>query len=267
MTARPPSVLRGALSLLSVRLVLQQIGLALLVFLLYVLWLHVPDASVLEVIGSIVLALITLAVAGAGESVLILRLASVPRTPRKILRGALLLLAGVALWLAWVALLDHFRGNDFVRAAGYVNSRFPHQLRYVFTFEHILLWVGWLWTALEWIGGAVIALFVFAAAASLRPLRAMLRALRSVACWIAVLLGLYTATAITGSLMQWTPGHGLRVEMLSLVLRLGVAIPVDATVVCFLMAILAACIRRTDAFYAAPAGTPVDSQPRTAGNP
>jgi hypothetical protein len=46
MTARPPSVLRGALSLLSVRLVLQQIGLALLVFLLYVLWLHVPDACV-----------------------------------------------------------------------------------------------------------------------------------------------------------------------------------------------------------------------------
>jgi hypothetical protein len=72
---------------------------------------------------------------------------------------------------------------------------------------------------------------------------------------------------ITGSLMEWTPGHGLRIEMVSLVLRLGLAILVDATVVCFLLAILAACIRPTDAFYAAPAGTPVDSQPRTTGNP
>ena len=53
----------------------EQIGLALLVFLLYVLWLRMPDASVLDVVGSVVLALIILAVAGAGESAIMLRVA------------------------------------------------------------------------------------------------------------------------------------------------------------------------------------------------
>ena len=61
-TARSPSVLRPALTLFSIRLVLEQIGLALLVFLLYVVWLRMPDASVLDVIGSAVLALVVLAV-------------------------------------------------------------------------------------------------------------------------------------------------------------------------------------------------------------
>jgi hypothetical protein len=266
MTARTPSVLRGALSLFSVRLVLQQIGLALLVFLLYALWLHVPDASVLDVAGSIVLALVTLAVAGAGESTLILRLAGVARTPRRLLRGAFLLLVGAAVWLAWVALLDHFQAKDFV-LAGYLNSRFPHSLRNFFSFRHLLLWLAWFWTALEWIGTTKIAILAVAATASLRPLRAVLYALRSGTCWVAIFLGLYAATAITDLLMQWTPGHGLRIEMLSLVLRLGLAALADATIACFLLAILVAWVRHANAFYAAPGGTPVDSQPRTAGNP
>jgi hypothetical protein len=243
------------------RIVLQQIGLALVVFLLYVLWLHVPDASALDVTGSIVLAMLTLAVACAGESALILRLAAVPRTPGKIVRGAFAMVAGVALWLAWVALLDHFNGNNYL-LAGYLNSRFPHSLRNFFSFGHILLWIGWAWTALEWIGVALIAIFVMAATASLRPLRALL----SITYWVTVVLGLYAATAVTGSLMAWTPGHGLRVEMVSLVLRLSVVILVDATVACFLLAILAACVRQA-MLYAAPAGTPVTSQPRTADKP
>jgi len=96
---------------MSVRLVLQQIGLALLVFLLYALWLRVPDASALDVIGSALLALLAVAVAGAGESALLLRLAGRARTPERLLRGALLLLAGAVLWFGWTALLNHLRGS------------------------------------------------------------------------------------------------------------------------------------------------------------
>ena len=78
------------------------------------------------------------------------------------------------------------------------------------------------------------------------------------------------ATAITGALVNWTPGHGLRVEMLSLVLRLAAAALVDAAVVCLLLAILAACVHRSDeagAPYSTPTGTPDLSQPRTVDNP
>lgn len=261
-----PSVLRSALSLFGVRLVFEQIGLALLVFLLSVLWLRMPDAGVLDVVGSVLLALIILAVTGAGESVFMLRVAGPARTPARLLRGTLLLLAGVALWLAWNALVEHLHGNDYLRA-GYWNSRFPYQLRNFFSFAHILLWLGWFWTTLTWIGAGFIALFVFAGTASARPRGAILRALRCLTYWIAVILGTIVATVLAGSLLRWTPGHGLRVELISLLLRLSVAAIADAIVVCFLMAILATCIRESDALYAKPAGRPDDSQPRTADNP
>jgi hypothetical protein len=258
---------------MSVRLVLQQIGLVLLIFLLYALWLHVPDASALDVIGSALLALLAVAVAGAGESALLLRLAGRARTPERLLRGALLLLAGAVLWFGWNALLDGLRGNynsNDALWAGYLNSRFPHQLRNAFSYQHILLWLRWMWTMLGWIGAGLVAIGVFAGTAGERPLRAAGCALRSFTYWAALVAGTIAATAITGALVNWTPGHGLRVEMLSLVLRLATAALVDATVVCLLLAILAACVYRSDeagAPYSTPAGTPDLSQPHTVDKP
>jgi hypothetical protein len=254
---------------MSVRLVLQQIGLALLVFLLYALWLRVPDASALDVIGSALLALLAVAVAGAGESALLLRLAGRARTPERLLRGALLLLAGAVLWFGWTALLNHLRGsydsND-VLWAGYLNSRFPHQLRNSFSYVHILSWLRWMWAVLGWIGAGLVAIAVFAGTASVRPLRAAGCALRSITYWAALVAGTMAATAITGALVNWTPGHGLRVEMLSLVLRLAAAALIDAAVVCLLLAILAACMYQSDE-AGAPYSTPDLSQPRTVDNP
>ena len=268
--SRPPGVLRSALPLMSIRLVLQQIGLALIAFLLSILWLRVPDASAIEVIVSVLLGLLVLAIAGAGESAIMLHLAGAARTPWKLLRGALWVLAGALLWLAWSALLDHQRGNVFLYS-GYLNSRFPASLRNFFSFQHIVVWLGRTWTLLQWIGFAVLALLVFVATASVRPRRALRIALRSLTCWLAVVLGAIGAAVITDLLMQWTPGHGLRIEMLSLVLRLSFTVLLDATVVCLVLAIMAVCIRRAGLPDAAPqstlAGTPEESQPRTTDNP
>ncbi len=263
---RPPSVLRSALNLLSIRLMLEQIGLALLVFALYALWLRVPDASAIDLIGSAFLALIVLAVAGGGESTLILHLADRPRTPVRLLRGTLLLLVGGVVWFAWTMLVDHLHANDYLRA-GYLNSRFPHAMRNFFSFAHIVLWLNWFWTGLEWIGTAAITLFVFTTTASARPLRALPDALRCLTYWIAGVLGAIVATRYTNSLIEWTPGHGLRVEFFSLVLRLSLVVFMDATVVCLILAILATCVRRADVLYSTPAGTPDESQPRTIDNP
>lgn len=264
--SRPPSVLGLSLKLLSARLVLQQVGLGLLVFLLYVVWLRMPDASVIDVIGSALLALVALTVAGVGEPLLMLRLTGVVRSPGKLLRGAVLLSVGAALWLGWSILLDHMHGNDYLRA-GYLNSRFPHQLRNFFSFEHLVLWLGWMWTALAWIGAGVIGLFVFVFTASIRPLAAALRSLRCLTYWISVVVSATAATVVTGSLIEWTPGHGLRFEMFSLALRLSLAVLIDTVAVCLLLAILATCVRQADASHPAPAAAPDESQPRTAGNP
>jgi hypothetical protein len=270
MTARSSSVLRSALTLLSVRLVLAQIGLALLVFLFYVAWLRMPDASVLEVIGSALLGLIALAVAGAGESALVLHLAGRARTPGRLLRGTLLLLAGAALWFAWSALMGHVRGDynqNEIKLAGYLNSRPPYALRYLFTYENILRWIEWILELLGWIVAGAIFLLVFSGTASLRPMRAAAMLLRSVIYWCVVVVVSVGTTLLTTSLMQWTPGHGLRVEMAGLALRLSVATLIDAILACFLLAVLGAYVMRADASYATPAGTPNESQPRTADNP
>jgi hypothetical protein len=266
MMTRSPSVLRGTLTLLSLRLVLEQIGLALLTFLLYAVWLKVPDASAFEVAGSVLLALIAIAIAGSGESSLFLRLVGHERTRVRLLRGSLLLLGGFVVWFMWSALLDQLRGDDALRA-GYLNSRLPASVRYFFSYEHILLMIGWMWTAVEWIGAGVIAIVVFAGTASVQPLRAMLYASRSISYWIVLIVGSATATGITGALLGWTPGHGLRVEMISLVVRLAVATLVDAVLVCLVLAVLAECVRRVDAIYSTTAGTPDESQPRTVDNP
>ena len=81
----------------------------------------------------------------------------------------------------------------------------------------------------------------------------MLRALRSVTYWITVVVVTIEANICTGALMGWTPGHGLRVETLSLLLRLGAAAILDALVACLLLAILAECaecVVRSDAAQA-----------------
>jgi hypothetical protein len=273
MKPRSSSVLRSAFALMSARLVLEQAGLAVLVFLLYALWLRVPDASGLDVMGSVCLAVIVVLTAGAGESMLTLRLADRPRTPGRLLRGTLLLLAGAALWLGWGALLGHFRGdynsNDNLWA-GYLNSRFPHQMRNVFTYQHLLLWLGWMWAALLWVGAGIIAAMVFAGTASARPVRVVLRALRSIVYWCVVVLVATAASIFSDAILGWTPGHGLRVEMMSLALRLTAVVLVDAVVVCLVLAMLAAFVRQSDesdAAHLTVAGTPDDSQPRTAEAP
>jgi hypothetical protein len=101
----------------------------------------------------------------------------------------------------------------------------------------------------------------------MRPLRCTLRALGSVTYWIVLLAGAALASVLTGLLLQWTPGQGLRIEMVSLILRLGASILVDASAACLLLAILAAVVQRSDALYSASAGTPDDSHPRTAETP
>lgn len=274
---RSPSIVRPTLALFSVRLLLQQVGLALLVFALSLIWLRIPDASAIDIAGSVLLALIVIAIAGAGESALILRLADQGRTPVRLVRGTVLLLLGAALWIACSTLFDNLQANDTLRA-GYLNSQSPHSLRNVFSYDHALLWFGWIWSLLQAICIGLITLFAVIATASSQPLRAIKRALHSPAYWIATAVGIPCAVALTIGLMRWTPAHGLRIEALSLVLRLGFILLADGVVACLLLAILTACARQenvqgflhgdsSNAVHSTPGGTPEESQPRTVDNP
>lgn len=266
MKIKSPPIWKDALALLSVRLVLTQLGLVVGALGLFLLWLRLPDASILEVIGSALLAVLVVGVAGLAECRLIFSLACRPLTPGRLVRGTLFLFVGVALWFVWRAWLAHLSSHDPVRA-GYLNSQAPHRLRYLLTFEHILLWLGWMWSALQWIGAGFIAALVFPFVAGGRPFRAALFILRSLSFWFTLLVGVTVATLFTGALMAWTSLHGLLAETFSLVLRLTIAALFDGYVACLLLVTLAVCVRRADAYYATPAGGPDDSQPRTVEAP
>ena len=201
MTTPRLATLRSALALFRLRFVLQQIALALVLFVLSVVWLQIPDANVFDIFGTIILALAILALAGGGESFLLLRLVGQAPSRAKLLRGTLILIAAVILWFGWSVAIDHVQAGNALRA-GYENSRFSHLLRNVFSYRHIYLWLGWLDSILEWVGTGIIVLFAYCALAATYPLRAMARSFRSGTYWIALFVGVFLATAITSSLVK-----------------------------------------------------------------
>ena len=88
MTVKLAPVWKDALTLLSGRIVAAQLGLVALVFGFFLLWLRVPDASVPEVAGSALLALLIVVVASLGESRLMLHLGRRPFTLARLVRGS-----------------------------------------------------------------------------------------------------------------------------------------------------------------------------------
>jgi hypothetical protein len=242
---RSTTIWKESLALLSLRFILAQLGLVAGTLAFFVLWLRLPDASVFEVASSGLLAVLVVAAACVGESRLILRLVGRPLTRGGLVRGALFLLMGAALWFAWSAGVAHLSLHDPLRA-GYLNSQAPHQLRHWLTFEHILLVLEWFWNAIRWIGTGCIAALVFPLLAGQRPLRAALAILRSPSFWLVLVVGTTAATLLTGALLAWRPLHGLWPEMVSLVLRLTIAALLDATMACWLLTTLAVCVRRAD---------------------
>jgi hypothetical protein len=262
MTMNRTSIFRSALGLLTMRGIAMQIGLGLLVFVLSVAWLRVPDASALEVVGSGLLGLIVLALAGGGQAVLLLRMCDRPRTRTRIAIGGVAILFGIALWLAWNALLYHVAEHDTLWA-GYLNSRFPHGLRNLFSYPHIIELFTLLGKGLKWVGDGIILAIVVSLVASAHPARAFGGSLRSFAYWIVLVVDLFVLENATAWLANWTPGHGIAVESASLVARMIVLVLLDGLLVSLLFAVAAASVRR----YDTPVGTPEDNQPRTVANP
>jgi hypothetical protein len=262
MTTNRTSLLRGALGLLSVRWIAAQIGLALLVLALAVGWLRVPDASAVDVVGTVLLGLVVLALAGGGEAVLLLRLSRRPVSPARVVLGGVAVLLGIALWLGWSALVGHV-GENVSQWEGYLNSRFPHGLRNIFSYEHLYTWTLWLLSFLKWLGAGVVAAIVAGMVVSARPAWAIRAALRSLVYWISFLVAVYVALKFTGWIVDWTPGHGLAVESLSLVLRMGALVVFDGLIVSFVLSLLVAYLTS----YETPGGTPDESHPLTVANP
>ncbi len=258
-------ILRSALAYMTGRFVVLQLGLILIVSLLFAAWLRVPDSGVLAVIGTVLLASLILVLAFGGEASLLRRLTG--STRGHILPGAVALLLAATLWLGWSSWLNHLSASDFTRLAGYANSRFPHSLRNVFTFENLLRWFGWVWLALQWLGAGILLAIAVPFSQTSRPLRAGLRVGFSFSYWMILALTAIIVTSITQGMVEWTPGHGLRVEAISLVLRLVTVAIIDAVLICFVLAAITAIVVRFEGRHAIPGGIPEVNQLRSVDIP
>jgi len=244
-------------------LALQQIALAALLSLLLAGWLHIPDANAFEIASSVVLALLIVILAGAGESLIAFRLVKQSATTRRLLLGTGIFFAAALLWYAISHGIDRLsiKEGDW---AGYLNSRFPASLRNLFSFEHLYLLLSWIINALRWLAGGLLSAAAFASLVCAKPLRKLLSIFRSLHYWLSLLLLAIVGSVVTDRLLSWTPGHGLRIEMLSLILRITTVIVLNAISIALLLQALAAAILP---LHSAGTDAPETIQPRTAEDP
>ncbi len=242
---------------------LQQIGLGAVLFVLLAGWLQIPDANAFEIAVSVLLALLMIVVAGAGESAIALRLLKRQLSAQRLLIGAGIIFAAAVLWYVFALGVDHLAAGDGLRA-GYLNSKSPAGLRNIFSYEHIILWFGWFWVLLRWIVAGLLTAAVFTLVVCQKPLPCFRSVLRSAWYWVAVFLLALVAAVVTGALLQWTPGHGISIELFSVLLRLIAVIVVNAAAIALLLQAMAHAVLQAQLDGTA---DPAISQPRTAGIP
>jgi len=241
------AILRRARGLLRLRLLLQQFGLAAIVGILFVLWLRVPDANILEETLSLIMALVIAILALGGESFLLLQTCPISYSDARIRIqiGAVALAVSLLLWFAWGALLDHWSANSSL-LAGYLNSRASAYYRNFLSYNHLYDWLEDTWLVLRWFATGLLLAASLALLLAFHRGRAALRLTFSFTYWIVFALAVVVGSHLTHALLRWTPGHGLPVESISLALRLGTVILIDLILIYLLFTTAIAVIERME---------------------
>ena len=255
---RPGSVL--------IRVALEQMALAALLSLLLAGWLHIPDANGFEVLASASLAVVLVIVAGAAETAVALHLTQRAMTLRRLLLGVGVLFAAALLWYLVSLGLGRLGQADTLRA-GYWNSRLPASLRHTFSYDPLLVGLSWAWGLLRVLVAALLAALAFALITSPTPARGLGVVLRSGRVWLAVALLALHDLFVMPRLLSWTPGHGLAVELLSLILRLCTVLVLAAGALAFWLTSVASRLTATYRVGPAPGTAPEPPHPRTADIP
>lgn len=242
------NLLRTAARLFTLRLLLHQLALAAIVAALCVAWLRVPDGRVLDVAASAFLAVILIVVTYAGETRLLLRIASRPRTAGVVTRGSIALLLATVVGTLCSLLLDRLGGGDKLRA-GYVNSQLPASLRNLLSYPHLLTLQHETWAWLFWIVFLLLAMAVAAITVADRPRHAFARAVASTPLWLALSAAVFAVAWPTTTLPYWLPRHQhtLAFETTSLILRLLAVTLIDAALLTYSLCLLAAHAQQADA--------------------
>ena len=160
------------------------------------------------------------------------------------LRWALLVMVIIVWWLLQTPIDRLVEHSELY--AGYWTSRLPHGMRGLRTFTHLVLLQHWIYSSLRLIVmGLLLPVAIVAGAGRLRDgAGGVFRVWSRWWYWIAALVCGWAAFALSGKLMDWTPGHGPASEVLSLLVRLGFAFTLDVLLACFVLAVAVVGLRK-----------------------
>jgi len=233
-----------ALRMMRVRLVAGVWIGTLVLVVLGVLWLQIPDSHVWEFVFSILFACGFLVLFFSFFTWIFRQMLKPKEKGPWWLQWVLLATVIVVLWLLQMPIDRLVEHRELY--AGYWTSRIPHGLRWLRTYEHLLVVQDWIYFSLRLIVIGLLLPIAFVAGAT--GLSGNVRRIVGVWSrwwyWVAVLVCGWVAFVISGRLMDWTPGHGLMGEMLSLLMRLGFAFTVNVLLACFVLAVIAVGVRR-----------------------
>jgi hypothetical protein len=225
---------------------------ALGLIILDVLWLQIPDSHVWEFAFSILLACGLLALSFWGCTWVFKAMLKSHEEERWWLQWILLATVIVA-WRLLQMPIDRLVEHSSLYA-GYWTSRLPHSLRWLRTYEHLVVLQDWVYFSLRLIvTGLLLPVAVVAGASRVRGSAGRIFGLWSQWWyWVAALVCGWFAFAVSGKLMNWTPGHSLTSETLSLLLRLGLVFTLDVLSVCFVLAMIVVRLRRSERAHRIP---------------
>jgi len=231
-------------------LLLQILGNAIL-FLCGCAWLQIPDSYLWELALSLLLGFV-FAVGFLELNASVLRRLRRTEEPPPLWLSALLLAAWLVLFYILLSLCAHL-DDDSMRRAGYWNSKLSPHLRTIFTFPRLQSWQTKSVSFLLWVVLPGLLLPLAMETLSLRLAawrRATINALsilRRWQYWLTAIAIWWISTRLTSALVQPTPGHTVRGELLSVTLRLGLAYCADALLLTLLLAITAELLARNHA--------------------
>lgn len=211
---------------------------------LSVLWLQIPDSHVWQLTFSILFGCGLLALFFWFCTWLFNEMLHPAERERWWVRWLLLAVVIFVWWLLQIP-IDRLIEHEALYA-GYWTSRLPHGLRGLHTYEDLMMLQDWTYFSLRLIvTGLLLPVAVVVEAGGLGAgVRGVVHLWLRWWYWVAALICGWLAFAISGKLIDWTPGHGLASEMLSLLMRLGFAFTLDVLLGCFVLALIAVGLRR-----------------------
>lgn len=239
MTSIRTNAFRRALSSASPKFVLLQWICFLILALLSMAWLQMPDSHVWQFALSVVIAL-ALAFAFLALLAESFRWLRKPESTSRLWLRAVWIALFIGLWFLLQKPIGIGREHEGLYA-GFWNSKLSPHMRILFSYTRLIALQEYFYDLLAWLVSAILLPLAIEAGAvgiykgfQKRVLRVYLRW----QYWLTMLIAAFAAFKISGFLLGWLPGKGVTGEVISVLVRLGVAYTVCILLWCFVQSLV-----------------------------